>query len=223
MKPRDYELIVFDWDGTLMDSAGKIVRCFESAVNDVGLPSPGAAAIRNIIGLGLNEAVAMLLPQCAPELQSRVVARYREHFLHLDQTEMPLFPGVRDGLATLAERGYLLAVATGKARRGLHRVLEQTGLGHLFVASRCADEALSKPHPQMLLDILDETGVTAAAALMVGDTVYDMQMARSARVDGLAVSYGVHDRQDLVAQAPVACLDSFQEVHRWLSQARSAT
>lgn len=217
MKPRDYALIVFDWDGTLMDSAGKIVRCFESAVRDVGLPNPGAAAIRNIIGLGLNEAVASLLPQCDASTQAQVVARYREHFLHLDQSDMPLFPGVREGLAGLADRGYLLAVATGKARRGLRRVLEDTGLGHLFVASRCADEAFSKPHPQMLLDILDETGVTAAQALMVGDTVYDMQMARSAQVDALAVSYGVHDRQDLLAQGAVACLDSFPEVHRWLT------
>jgi phosphoglycolate phosphatase len=216
MKQRDYQLIVFDWDGTLMDSADKIVRCFESAVGDVGLPSPGAAAIRNIIGLGLNEAVATLLPQCDPEAQSRVVARYREHFLHLDQTEMPLFPGVRNGLASLAQRGYLLAVATGKARRGLSRVLRETGLEHLFVASRCADESFSKPHPQMLLDILEETGVVPAAALMVGDTVYDMQMARNARVDGLAVSYGVHERERLLAHGPVACLDSFPEVHGWL-------
>jgi phosphoglycolate phosphatase len=216
MKQRDYQLIVFDWDGTLMDSADKIVRCFESAVGDVGLPSPGAAAIRNIIGLGLNEAVATLLPQCDPEAQSRVVARYREHFLHLDQTEMPLFPGVRNGLASLAQRGYLLAVATGKARRGLSRVLRETGLEHLFVASRCADESFSKPHPQMLLDILEETGVVPAATLMVGDTVYDMQMARNARVDGLAVSYGVHERERLLAHGPVACLDSFPEVHGWL-------
>lgn len=216
MKARDYELIVFDWDGTLMDSAGKIVRCFESAVGDVGVPSPGAAAIRNIIGLGLNEAVATLLPQCDAATQAQVVARYREHFLHLDRTELPLFPGVREGLASLAERGYLLAVATGKARRGLCRVLEETGLGQLFVASRCADEARSKPHPQMLLDILDKTGVAAARALMVGDTVYDMQMARGAEVDALAVSYGVHDRQQLLAQGAVGCVDSFPEVGRWL-------
>jgi phosphoglycolate phosphatase len=216
MKQRDYQLIVFDWDGTLMDSAGKIVRCFESAVGDVGLPSPGPAAIRNIIGLGLGEAVASLLPRCDSQTQSRVVERYREHFLHLDQTDMPLFPGVRDGLASLAQRGYLLAVATGKARRGLSRVLRETGLEALFAASRCADESFSKPHPQMLLDILDQTGVAPAAALMVGDTVYDMEMARNARVDGLAVSYGVHERERLLAHGPVACLDSFAEVHGWL-------
>jgi phosphoglycolate phosphatase len=144
------------------------------------------------------------------------VDRYREHFLHQDRTDMPLFPGVRAGLADLAQRGYLLAVATGKARRGLQRVLAETGLEELFVVSRCADETFSKPHPQMLIDILDFTGVEAQAALMVGDTVYDMQMARSARVDGLAVSYGVHDRQRLLEHAPVACLDSFHEVYQWL-------
>lgn len=217
MKPRSYELIVFDWDGTLMDSAGKIVRCFESAMRDVGLPSPGAAAIRNIIGLGLDAAVATLLPQCDASTQAQVVVRYREHFLRLDQTETPLFPGVREGLASLADRGYRLAVATGKARQGLRRVLAATGLAQLFVASRCADEAPGKPHPQMLMEILAETGVAATAAVMVGDTVYDMQMARSACVDGLAVSYGVHDRQDLLAHGAVACLDSFFEVHRWLA------
>jgi phosphoglycolate phosphatase len=199
-----------------MDSAGKIVRCFESAMRDAGLPSPGAAAIRNIIGLGLKEAVASLLPQCDAATQAQVVARYRAHFLHLDRTETQLFPGVREGLTRLAERGYRLAIATGKARQGLQRVLADTGLAQLFVASRCADEALSKPHPQMLLDILKETAVPAGAALMVGDTVYDMQMARSAQVDGLGVSYGVHDREELLAQGALACLDSFSEVDRWL-------
>ncbi len=216
MRARDYQLIVFDWDGTLMDSAAKIVSCFQAALADVGIAPPPQAAIRDIIGLGLDEAVAALLPDLHAATRARIVERYREHFLHLDQTAMPLFAGVREGLADLCARGYLLAIATGKARRGLTRALHASGLESLFVASRCADEAFSKPHPQMLLDILERTGVDAADALMVGDTVYDLQMASSARVDALAVSYGVHDRSRLLAHAPLACLDSFREVHAWL-------
>jgi phosphoglycolate phosphatase len=130
---------------------------------------------------------------------------------------MPLFAGVREGLADLNARGYLLAIATGKARRGLTRALHASGIEHLFVASRCADEAFSKPHPQMLLDILERTGMDAAGALMVGDTVYDLQMASSARVDAVAVSYGVHARDRLLTHAPLACLGSFSEVHAWLN------
>ena len=210
------ELIIFDWDGTLMDSVDKIVRCFQAALADSRAPDPGKPAIRHIIGLGLEEAVTTLLPQADPALRARVVARYREHFLHLDQTDMALFPGVHAGLEALAAQGYLLAVATGKARRGLDRVLRDTGTTHLFCATRCADEAYSKPHPRMLEDILEQTGFTPAQALMVGDTTYDLQMARHARMGSLAVTYGVHDRELLAEHGPLACLDSFMEVCAWL-------
>jgi phosphoglycolate phosphatase len=211
-----HDLIIFDWDGTLMDSIAKIVRCFEAALADAGAPTPGTDAIRDIIGLGLVEAVAVLLPRVEATVRARVVERYREHFLRLGDTEMKLFPGVRAGLEELAARGRLLAVATGKARRGLDRVLRDTGTAQLFSATRCADEAYSKPHPRMLEDILEQTGIAPARALMVGDTTYDMQMARHAGMDGLAVSYGVHDRHALLGQAPLACLDSFAEVRAWL-------
>lgn len=222
MKP-EHELIIFDWDGTLMDSVAKIVRCFQAALADAGAADPGAAAIQHIIGLGLDEAVTALLPQADPALRTQVVARYREHFLHLDQTGMELFPGVRAGLEALAEQGYLLAVATGKARRGLDRVLRDTGTAHLFCATRCADEAYSKPHPRMLEDILEQTGFTSAQALMVGDTTYDLQMARHARMASLAVTYGVHDRELLAEHAPLACLDSFTEVCAWLQRTDPAS
>ncbi len=218
MKPR-YELIIFDWDGTLMDSVAKIVRCFTAAVNDVGVPSPGEAATRHVIGLGLAEAVATLLPNVDVESRAQVVERYRQHFLHLDQTEMPFFPGVREGLESLVAQGYLLAVATGKARRGLDRVLRDTGMAHLFCATRCADEAFSKPHPRMLEDILEQTGIETSKALMVGDTTYDMLMAHHASMDSLAVTYGVHGRDLLVEHRPLACLDTFNEVYAWLKQA----
>ncbi|MCR4300262.1 MAG: HAD-IA family hydrolase [Sulfuricaulis sp.] len=213
------ELIVFDWDGTLMDSIAKIVRCFTAAVDDVGAPPPGEDATRHVIGLGLSEAVATLLPQVDAGTRAQVVERYRQHFLHLDQTDMPLFPGVRAGLESLVAQGRLLAIATGKARRGLDRVLRDTGTAHLFCATRCADEALSKPHPRMLEDILEQTGLNAEQALMVGDTTYDMQMARHVGMDSLAVTYGVHARELLVEHGPLACLDSFSEVYAWLQQA----
>jgi phosphoglycolate phosphatase len=213
---RTRELVVFDWDGTLMDSAAKIVRSFERALAEAGAPPRPVEAIRHVIGLGLAEAVQALLPEADERLRARVMERYREHFLHGDDTAMALFPGVREGLEALAERGYLLAVATGKSRRGLERVLAETGLGGLFAATRCADEAPSKPHPRMLEDILAYTGCEAAQAVMVGDTVYDMQMARAVGMDALAVSYGVHDRGMLLACGPLACFDSFPEVCAWL-------
>ena len=213
---RQFDLIVFDWDGTLMDSAAKIVRCMQAAAEDVGIPDPGSAAIRDIIGLGLSEAMQVLFPEQAPVRRAELVERYRRHFLELDTTETPLFPGVKQGLTQLTGQGYLLAIATGKARRGLDRVLDDTGMRHLFTSSRCADEAFSKPHPQMLDDLLDETGVGAGRALMVGDTVYDMEMARSAQVAGLAVSYGVHARERLLDCGALACLDSFPEVCVWV-------
>jgi phosphoglycolate phosphatase len=215
MKPR-HELIIFDWDGTLMDSVAKIVRCFAAAFEDAGAPDPGEDAIRHIIGLGLGEAVTELLPEADAATREQVVERYRQHFLHLDQTGMELFPGVRAGLEDLSAQGYMLAIATGKARRGLDRVLHDTGTAHLFCATRCADEAFSKPHPQMLEDILEQTGFDAGRALMVGDTTYDMQMARHAGIDGLAVTYGVHGRELLAEHGPLACLDSFTEVYEWL-------
>lgn len=210
------DLIVFDWDGTLMDSEARIVRCVQAAAADTGVADPGPAAIRRIIGLGLGEAIATLFPQQSPAARLALIERYRVHFLERDDTAMPLFPGVIEGLTGLAGRGYLLAVATGKSRRGLDRVLDETGTRGLFVATRCADEAFSKPHPQMLDDILGTTGMTRQRTLMVGDTVYDMQMARSAGVAGLGVSYGVHARDELLENGALACLDSFAAVCAWL-------
>lgn len=199
-----------------MDSARKIVRCFQAAAADVGVAVPDEERVRHIIGLGLNEAVAELLPEADPDTRRRVAERYREHFLFLDDTEMELFPGVREGLETLASAGFRMAVATGKARRGLDRVLRETRTSAFFCTTRCADEAGSKPHPRMLHDILAHTGVAPARAVMVGDTTYDLQMASAASLASLAVSYGAHDRERLLAHGPLACLDSFREVCEWL-------
>jgi len=213
---KTFDLVVFDWDGTLMDSEAKIVRCIQAAARGTGVPVPTVDEARHIIGLGLGEAMDRLFPGVAAVHRARIVELYRRHFLELDNTAMPLFPGVTEGLASLSGRGYLLAVATGKSRRGLERVLDETGTRKLFVASRCADEAFSKPHPRMLEDILDLTGIDADRAIMVGDTVYDMQMARNAGVAGVAVSYGVHARQPLIDHGALACLDSFPDVCTWI-------
>jgi phosphoglycolate phosphatase len=199
------------------------VCCFAAAIEDAGAPDPGEDAIRHIIGLGLGEAVTELLPEADAATREQVVERYRQHFLHLDQTGMELFPGVRAGLEDLSAQGYLLAIATGKARRGLDRVLHDTDTAHLFCATRCADEAFSKPHPRMLEDILEQVGLEADRALMVGDTTYDMQMARHAGMDRLAVTYGVHGRELLAEHDPLACLDSFTEVYEWLQRLGGAS
>lgn len=213
---KTYEVIVFDWDGTLMNSEAKIVNCIAAAARDCGIPDPGPAASRHIIGLGLQEALHTLFPDVYPADRARIAERYRTHFLLHDRTETALFPGVVHGLAQLADNGYILAVATGKSRRGLDKVLDETGTRSLFTVTRCADETASKPHPRMLHEILDVTGADAARAVMVGDTTYDMQMARNAGMDGLAVSYGSHARELLLELAPCACLDSFPEVCAWL-------
>ena len=212
---KDYDLIIFDWDGTLMDSESKIVNCFRKAADDIGIDYPGDEAVRNIIGLGLKEALAVLMPDYSDTIQQQVVDSYREHFLHLDDTEMPMFEGVEEGLMQLQQEDYSLAIATGKARIGLDKVLEHTQLGEHFVVSRCADEAKSKPHPRMVLDILVETGVSADRAIVVGDTTYDIEMAHRANTDALAVCYGVHQREKLQAQKPIDCVENFTAVLRW--------
>lgn len=220
---RQFDLIVFDWDGTLMDSERKIVNCLRAAAQDCGLVPPAPAAARHIIGLGLEEALARLFPTLEATAKARVIAAYREHFLVKDSTDTPLFQGVIEGLQTLHEHGYRMAVATGKARRGLERVLALTGTSHWFCSTRCADEAGSKPHPQMLHDILAATGVAPTRALMIGDTTYDLQMARNAGLAALGVSYGVHERAALAACEPLAIVDSFPEIPAWLTRTRAAS
>jgi phosphoglycolate phosphatase len=164
----------------------------------------------------MEEALTALFPDMTAPRRDHFLARFRDHYLYLDNTSFDLFPGVPGGLTELTEAGYLLAIATGRPRRGLDRVLNQVGLQKLFVATRCADEATSKPHPRMLEEILTKTDMAPQQAIMIGDTVYDLQMAHNAGVDALAVSYGVHQRERLLEEGPVACVDSFGEVCAWL-------
>lgn len=213
-----YRMIVFDWDGTLMDSAVKIVNCFRGAARDVGLSVPEPDDVRQIIGLGLHEAITHLFPGEDEAALRQVSEAYREHFLERDETLSGLFPGVVEGLQILKCENFKLAVATGKARRGLDRVLEETGIRGLFTTTRCVDEAVSKPHPRMLHDILDATRVDACEALMVGDTTFDLKMATAAGMDALAVSYGAHSVEPLMAETPKACLNSFDEVVQWIRE-----
>ncbi len=213
-----YKLIVFDWDGTLMDSQARIVACLQDAARDVGVSVPNNAQARDVIGLGLQEAIARLFATTNTQQQAALVDAFRQHFLHQNTIESQLFPGVVEVLQNLHEADFLLAVATGKSRRGLDRDLQETGIAKYFVASRCADETHSKPHPQMLLDILDELGMPAPASLVVGDTEYDMQMARNAGAAGLGVTYGMHDLERLLAQGAHDTINAIDELIPWLQQ-----
>ena len=211
-----FSLLIFDWDGTLMDSEARIVACMQAAAADLSLALPDSAATRDIIGLGLKEAVMTLYPGLDREMVERMVQRYRHHYLLENETPTELFEGAEQVLKELSAAGFLLAVATGKGRYGLEQSLQQTGLGPLFQATRCADETFSKPHPEMLLQLLDELGTEPGRALMIGDTEYDMQMAGNAGLAGLAVSYGVHSPERLRRHAPLDCIDDIRELPRWL-------
>lgn len=214
---RRFELLVFDWDGTLMDSTAVIVASLQEACRDLGLPVPSNERAHHIIGLGLHDAMAHVLPGVDPGLYPRVTERYGHHF-RLRDPETPLFPGAREALRAFSESHYLLAVATGKSRRGLDRALDKTGLREVFHATRCGDESSSKPHPGMLNDLIDMLGTAPAKTLMIGDTTHDLQMAINAGVASVAAAYGAHPREQLEALRPLACLGQPQELWNWLAQ-----
>jgi phosphoglycolate phosphatase len=215
MIARRYDLLVFDWDGTLVDSAQHIVDSLLAACADLNLPAPAPERARYIIGLGLKDAMEYLLPELAANEYPRLADRYRHHYLAGDAKVVP-FDGVLEGIAGLSSAGFMLGVATGKSRRGLDRALQDTGLGSLFHCSRCADEGFPKPHPDMLLHLMELLNVVPQRTLMIGDTTHDLEMARNADVPALAVTYGAHGRADLERLRPVACAASFREVIAWL-------
>jgi phosphoglycolate phosphatase len=209
------KLIVFDWDGTLMDSEARIVTCMQGALADVGLVSQSREQVREIIGLGLPQAVQTLVPD-HPTLHARIIQHYRERYLGEGVAPSPLFDGAAAVIERLVAQDFLLAVATGKSRRGLDQSLEQTGLRHLFHATRCADEARSKPHPEMLLQLMDELGALPQETLMIGDTEFDMALATNAGAQCLAVGYGVHPRERLLQHGPLGCVDRVTEIPAWV-------
>jgi phosphoglycolate phosphatase len=210
-----FDLIVFDWDGTLMDSAGAIVRAMQAAVRDLGLADLPEERARYVIGLGLGDALRHAVPDLEASAYPRMIERYRHHYLSSDH-ELSLFDGMAAMIDALAARGHMLAVATGKSRVGLDRALGHSGLGSYFHATRCADESFSKPHPAMLEALMDELGATPERTLMIGDTTHDLQMARNARTAGLAVSFGAHPVSALEAEAPLACVHTPGELASWL-------
>lgn len=217
---QDIRLAIFDWDGTLMDSVGRIVACVQGAARDCELAVPAPAQTRQIIGLSLDVAMSRLFPLSSgsgsgsgsgsvfDERQiAALIDRYRHHYLH-DATPSPLFSGAGELLHDWRSRGLQLAVATGKSRRGLDRVLDETGLRPLFVTSRGADEARSKPDPLMLEQILDELGLSPRQAVMIGDSVHDMAMAEAIAMPRIGVTWGVDSRDALSRYGPVAVVDS---------------
>ncbi len=212
---RRFELIVFDWDGTLMDSAGTIVACIQAAAVDLGLDPPSEERARHVIGLGLHEALRYALPELEEHRHAELAARYRHHYLAQD-TRLTLFDGAESLVRELSDAGFLLAVATGKSRAGLDRALAASGLADAFHASRCADECHSKPHPQMLEELMEELGVLPRLSLMIGDTTHDLHMARNAGVPAIGVAWGAHPASALAEVAPLHVATSIAELRAWL-------
>lgn len=210
-----YSLVVFDWDGTLMDSTHSIVSAIQGACRDLDLEVPSKEAASWVIGLSLESALKSAVPTLTPELMPQFVARYRVHYL-LRDPELRLFDGIMELLATLSGMGVKLAVATGKNRKGLDRALAATALGPVFNATRCADETFSKPHPQMLHELMQELSVPRSSVVMIGDTSHDIQMATNAGVDGVAVTYGAHSEGELNGASPCAVVQSVTELREWL-------
>lgn len=198
-----------------MDSAGAITASLQGACADLGLPIPSEEQARYVIGLGLQDAMAHILPGVEPARYPQVAERYRHHFLARD-AGTTLFPGVMETVRELHEAGFLLAIATGKSRRGLDRALAASGLEPYFRATRCADEGHSKPHPGMLLGLMDELGAHRERTLMIGDTTHDMEMAQAAGVARLGAAYGAHARATLLSYQPIACVDDFGSLAQWL-------
>lgn len=217
MPQQRFDLIVFDWDGTLMDSTSAITRSIQLACRDLDLPVPDDAHASHVIGLGLRDALEYAVPTLDPADYGKLAERYRFHYLSRD-SQLVLFPGVRDMLDALRRENYLLAVATGKSRIGLQRAMEATGLTGVFDNTRCADETFSKPHPAMLLELTRDLGTEVERTLMIGDTTHDLQMAANAGASGVAVTYGAHPADVLHALTPLYSAKSVPDLHDWLLQ-----
>jgi phosphoglycolate phosphatase len=211
-----YDLIVFDWDGTLMDSTAVITMAVQNACADLGLPVPSQKDASHIIGLGLRDALTRVAPTLKQEDYPKMSERYIHHF-RANEESMPLFDGAVALLESLRAQDYLVAIATGKSRNGLDRALEKADLGKYFHSSRCADECHSKPHPEMLHELMAQFNVSPQRTLMIGDTTHDLQMAINAKTHGLAVTYGAHPRHELEQLKPIGLIDNIKEFAPWLA------
>ena len=206
------KLVIFDWDGTVMDSVGKIVNCVQGAARRLNVAVPDYHDAKQIIGLSLELAFARLFPQADKPTLVLLCEAYKDIYLHHDNTATPLFTGAVELFHSLQQQGYLLAVATGKARQGLNRMLAETSTERFFTTSRCADEAMSKPHPDMLKQILTELALAPEQALMVGDTVHDLAMAHAIAMPRVGITHGVHGTEDFAPFAPKAVIHSLPEL-----------
>ena len=214
---RRFDLIAFDWDGTLFDSTGLIVRCIRSACADLDLPVPSSEQAAYVIGLGLTDALQHVVPGLPEARYPELGRRYRHHYFQR-QHELVLFDGTLAMLQALKARGHLLAVATGKSRQGLDEALHTVQLQGLFDATRTADETAGKPHPQMLHELMAATGVPAERTLMVGDTTHDLQLALNAGCASVAVSFGAHEPEAFAALSPLQVVHSTAALGAWLLQ-----
>jgi phosphoglycolate phosphatase len=215
MSSRRFDLIAFDWDGTLSDSTAIIVKCIQAAVRDVGGSPPTDEAASYVIGMGLLQALAHAAPDVPAERHALLGARYRHHYM-AHQNDISLFKGVLPMLADLRARHHWLVVATGKSRRGLDEALLSSELVGVFDGSRTADETAGKPHPMMLEQLMREFGTDPGRTLMIGDTTHDLQMALHAGCASVGVSYGAHEPDAFDALGPLAVVHSVPELHRWL-------
>jgi phosphoglycolate phosphatase len=213
--PQRFDLMVFDWDGTLSDSAGAIVACIQNACRDCQLPVPDDEHASHVIGLGMQDALNYAVPGLQSVDYARIIDRYRHHYL-LRDPDLPLFAGTEAMLRELNERAHYLAIATGKSHAGLTRALQSTGLAPHFLATRCADQCTPKPAPDMLLELIEELGVERERTLMIGDTTHDLSMAANAGVAAIGVSYGAHPLDQLQNYGALALLHSTRELHEWL-------
>ena len=210
-----YDLIVFDWDGTVADSTAAIVGSIQAACRGLGLTVPGDEAARQVIGLGLEQALRRAVPDVPEKKLPDLVALYRHHFI-VQSEAIPLYEGARETIVELHKAGYLLAVATGMSRAGLERALNTSGLKNYFRATRTADVTFSKPNPAMLLELIKELAVDAGRTLMVGDTTHDLLMAQNAGVDAVAVLHGAHLPEQLQVLKPLAMVEDFKALGTWL-------
>ncbi len=214
---RDYDLLIFDWDGTLADSVGRIVQAMRTAAVQGEMEVRDDQAIKGIIGLGLPEAIRALYPHITPSDLLEFRQRYADSYMEMDKVPSPLFAGVRESIEAFREEGYRIAVATGKARRGLDRVLKSNDWLDYFDITRAADETASKPDPLMLHEIMAHCGVGSERSLMVGDSSFDLLMARNAGMDSVAVGYGAQSMASLLEFQPRLAIESFPELRTWLS------
>lgn len=216
MTQKKYDLIIFDWDGTIINSEAHIIQTMQMAITDEGLTMPSQQSIRHIIGLSLQRAIESLFPDLSAETVKRVEDGYRKHFFNETTAASELFDGVADVIQDLHAHGYYLAVATGKGRRGLDMALQNSGLEPFFHITRCADETRSKPDPLMLDEILTDLDLQSHKAIMVGDTSYDIEMANNIKMDCIAVTYGMHDKKHLESSKPTYFIDAIDQLSQYI-------